>query len=141
VAHRIVSGCIGCGACRRICPTSAITGEMKELHIIDGRLCIDCGSCGRVCPKTAVRDEQGAPVLRLKRSEWLQPQISKEKCYACENCVAACPVDALAMKDEHLPLTENYAVLARPESCISCSWCFNNCQFGAIAMEVPRESH
>ncbi|QEN06518.1 4Fe-4S dicluster domain-containing protein [Oceanispirochaeta crateris] len=141
MAHHIVSGCIGCGACKRICPTQAISGEMKTIHIIDSKLCIDCGSCGRVCPKNAVRTEQGDIVFRLKRADWLQPQISQERCYACENCVVACPVGALAMKDETLPLTENYAVLASPETCISCGWCFDNCQFAAITMEVPHASH
>ena len=137
MAHQIVSGCIGCGACKRICPTNAISGEMKELHIINPVLCIDCGSCGRVCPKESVRTEQNIVVNRLKKAEWLKPSINIDKCYACENCVVACPVDALAMKDENLPLTENHAVLAHPEKCISCGWCFDNCQFDAITMEVP----
>ncbi|MDA3955985.1 4Fe-4S dicluster domain-containing protein [Oceanispirochaeta sp.] len=141
MAHLIVSGCIGCGFCQRICPTRAISGDMKELHVIDAALCIDCGSCGRVCPKNAVRTEQGETVFRLKRSEWLQPRIIIDKCYACENCVAACPVGALAMKDENLPLTDNFAVLAFPEKCISCGWCRDNCQFDVLSLEVPLASH
>jgi NADH:ubiquinone oxidoreductase subunit F (NADH-binding)/(2Fe-2S) ferredoxin len=45
--------CIGCGACLRICPASAITGENKELHVIDLELCIKCGACHEVCPPKA----------------------------------------------------------------------------------------
>ncbi|MDC7233044.1 MAG: 4Fe-4S binding protein [Spirochaetales bacterium] len=137
MAHQIVPGCIGCGACKRICPTSAITGEMKELHLINPVLCIDCGSCGRVCPKQAVRTEQGTTVQRLKKAEWLKPAIQADKCYACENCVAVCPVGALSMKDENLSLIKNAAVLSSPDKCIACGWCFDNCQFDAIVMEVP----
>jgi len=138
MSHHIEMNCIGCGACKRICPTQAISGERKELHLIDETLCIDCGTCGRVCPKAAVRDDRGRVITRLKKSEWLKPVIREDKCYACENCIVACPVQALSMKDEELPLTENYAVLSSPEKCISCGWCRENCQFDAITMEVPR---
>ncbi len=141
MAHSIVSGCIGCGACRKICPTSAVSGSIKELHIIEGVLCIDCGSCGRVCPKGAVRNSYGDAVPRTKRAEWLQPRIIPANCYACENCVAVCPVQALAMKDEHSPLIRNHAVLAKSDKCISCGWCRDNCQFSAIVMEVPGEGN
>jgi len=141
MAHKIEPECIGCGACKRICPTSAITGEKKELHIIDGTLCIDCGSCGRVCPKEVVRTQQGVIVKRLKRTLWVQPQISQEKRYACDNCVVSCPVDALAMKSEDLPLKHNHAVLAHPEKCIACRWCYDNCQFDAISMEAPHANN
>ncbi|MDC7239318.1 MAG: 4Fe-4S binding protein [Spirochaetales bacterium] len=136
MAHLIVSGCIGCGACKRICPTSAISGEIKELHIIEGVLCIDCGSCGRVCPKGAVRNGEGDAVKRTKRDHWLRPRIIEENCYACENCVAVCPVNALAMKDEYSSFHRNHAVLAEPDKCISCGWCLTNCQFSAIVMEA-----
>ena len=138
MSHRITDECIGCGACMRSCPTLAISGEAKQLHSIDPKLCIDCGTCGRVCPKAAVRDDSGAVVPRLKKSEWLRPHISIEACFACENCVAACPTDALSMNDEKLPLSENYAVLSNPEACVSCRWCVDNCQFDAIRMEVIR---
>jgi len=139
--HTIDEICIGCGACKKVCPTDAITGDKKELHVIDGKSCINCSSCGRVCPKGAVKGYSGSVIDKVKKSEWLKPGILKDKCYACENCVAVCPVGALSMKDENLPLTENYAVLSSPEKCISCGWCFDNCQFDAITMEVLLESN
>ncbi len=128
--------CIGCGACRKVCPVSAISGDKKELHLIDPVLCIQCGSCGRVCPSGAVEGEDGSRVERAKRNQWLKPVINREKCYACENCVGVCPVSALSMVDESRPLTRNYAVLSAPEACVSCGWCLENCQFEAINMEV-----
>jgi len=136
MSHLIGENCIGCTACVRVCPTAAITGERKNLHYIDGKLCIDCGACGWVCPAEAVRDQHGRIVSGKKKSEWLKPLINQDNCVACENCVAACPVDALSMKDEMLPLGENLAVLTSPDQCISCAWCLDNCQFDAITMEV-----
>ncbi|MHA1902930.1 MAG: NADH-ubiquinone oxidoreductase-F iron-sulfur binding region domain-containing protein [Candidatus Thorarchaeota archaeon] len=45
--------CIGCGACKRICPANAITGENKKIHEISQDLCIKCGACFEVCPPKA----------------------------------------------------------------------------------------
>ena len=125
----------------KVCPTGAIHGQKRELHIIDEELCIDCGACGWVCPASAVRDDRNRLVEKKKKSEWLKPVIHEDKCSACENCVAACPVDALSMKDEKLPLTGNLAVLSSPDICISCAWCLDNCQFDAITMEVLHENN
>jgi NADH-quinone oxidoreductase subunit F len=49
--------CTGCGACKRACPSDAITGEKKKLHVIDQDLCIKCGSCFDVCKFKAVHKE------------------------------------------------------------------------------------
>ena len=46
--------CIGCGACRKACPVSAITGEKKVLHVIDQDTCIKCGMCKQKCKFDAV---------------------------------------------------------------------------------------
>ena len=56
MAFRIIETCIGCTACVKRCPTDAITGERKGLHIIWPELCIDCGACGPVCPVDAILD-------------------------------------------------------------------------------------
>ena len=46
--------CVGCTACARVCPASAITGERKKTHVIDQDKCIKCGQCFDVCKFHAV---------------------------------------------------------------------------------------
>lgn len=43
--------CPGCQVCRKECPTEAIAGALKAVHMIDQTKCIKCGNCLRVCPE------------------------------------------------------------------------------------------
>lgn len=46
--------CKGCGACARICPANAISGEVKKPYKIDVNACIKCGSCLEKCKFNAI---------------------------------------------------------------------------------------
>jgi NADH-quinone oxidoreductase subunit F len=58
LVYRIDSDlCTGCTACARACPTQAISGVVKQPHLIDQALCIQCGSCVAKCRFDAVKTQ------------------------------------------------------------------------------------
>jgi NADH:ubiquinone oxidoreductase subunit F (NADH-binding)/(2Fe-2S) ferredoxin len=46
--------CVGCAACKKICPEDAILGELKKVHRIDPEKCVKCGLCKDVCKFDAI---------------------------------------------------------------------------------------
>ncbi len=46
--------CIGCTACARVCPSQAITGKVKETHVIHQDQCDKCGVCYDTCRFDAI---------------------------------------------------------------------------------------
>ena len=50
----VVSGCIKCGTCIKVCPTGAINISEKEF-IIDMNKCIFCGNCSYYCPNKFIK--------------------------------------------------------------------------------------
>lgn len=61
VAHAIDNTCTGCHVCVKPCPTDAIVGEPKQLHVILQDKCIQCGACYQICRYNSIR--------RVKRGE------------------------------------------------------------------------
>jgi len=54
IKYYITEDCIGCGKCKRNCPTHAISGDIKKIHIVDHGVCIKCGACKISCPVGAI---------------------------------------------------------------------------------------
>jgi NADH:ubiquinone oxidoreductase subunit F (NADH-binding)/(2Fe-2S) ferredoxin/Pyruvate/2-oxoacid:ferredoxin oxidoreductase delta subunit len=49
--------CTGCGACKRACPSAAISGDKKKPHKLNADLCVRCGACFDVCKFKSVTKE------------------------------------------------------------------------------------
>ena len=46
--------CKGCTACARACPAGAISGTVRQPHVIDTTKCIKCGACMEKCKFGAI---------------------------------------------------------------------------------------
>jgi len=53
--YEITEKCVGCAACKKVCPVEAISGSLKQKHIIDKNKCSRCGACFKICKFSAIK--------------------------------------------------------------------------------------
>jgi adenylylsulfate reductase, subunit B len=55
------------------------------------------------------------------------PQVDKKKCTGCGTCISVCPNSVFTLKD-------GKSVVERPEDCVECMACVENCPVEAIKL-------
>jgi len=53
-ARVLPEACVGCGACQKVCPSSAIKGQGLEKRQVTANECLVCTRCQDVCPTNAI---------------------------------------------------------------------------------------
>ena len=79
------TSCTLCLACTRLCPTSALVGDLAtgELKFLEGR-CVQCGLCEAGCPENAIRLQ---PSIGADTAGRLLPRIlHNAELAACTRC-------------------------------------------------------
>jgi NADH-quinone oxidoreductase subunit F/NADP-reducing hydrogenase subunit HndC len=54
LTYEIIDKCVGCTACKKVCPVGAISGTAKNKHVIDRTKCVKCGACFDKCKFGAI---------------------------------------------------------------------------------------
>lgn len=54
--HVILEGCVGCGACKTVCPKHCIS--KGKPYTIDSKKCIGCGACTKRCWRGLIVHQQ-----------------------------------------------------------------------------------
>jgi len=123
-----VFGCLGFGACAKVCPFGAIRMSDQGLPIIDKNKCKACNKCVEACPKKLFSLVSATHNIYVACSSH---DIGKDTkavcpvgCIACRLCEKACKFDAIHVID-------NLAVIDY-NKCTSCGECVKVCPMKTI---------
>jgi len=69
--------CIGCTRCMTACPTDALVGAAKQLHVVFDEACTGCGACVDICPTECI--SLSTPPVTLNTWVWGHPDLVNQK--------------------------------------------------------------
>lgn len=120
-------GCVGMGACQKVCPFDAIVIEDGLARIIESE-CRACGKCISVCPKNLIKLVPKKSQITVTCSSLDKGGVVRKNCkvgcIGCRKCAKECPVDAITFKGTLAAID--------PARCINCGKCVKVCPTGAI---------
>ncbi len=96
-------GCLA-HRCESVCKRGAITFDHNQKAYIDKSKCVGCGACAKVCPYSAIVNnkrpcESSCKVKAITVDEETGgAKINNEKCISCGACVYQCPFGAITDK-------------------------------------------
>ncbi|GAB2190297.1 RnfABCDGE type electron transport complex subunit B [Sessilibacter sp. MAH2] len=64
--------CTGCMRCSKVCPTDAIVGANKQIHVVFSEACTGCKACQKACPEDCI--EMKPELVTIDNWQWPQPQ-------------------------------------------------------------------
>jgi Fe-S-cluster-containing hydrogenase component 2 len=126
--------CIGCHSCSLACARmvhQTLSWERAGIRIhsagglstgFTAQVCLGCNPapCAAVCPTGALTQRKGGGVI-----------FKKKKCIGCEECVPACPVEAILMD----------RATGLPIMCIHCGRCVAFCPHDCLEMVDTDKEH
>ncbi len=88
-------GCLGLGACARVCPFGAIEINEHRLAVVHKEICVGCGKCVGACPKKLIKLVPKSAEIHV---HCMNPVRGPEKfkackaaCIGCGKCVKTAP--------------------------------------------------
>ena len=121
-------GCLGYGACSRVCPVDAIEITAGRLAKVHPDLCIGCGRCVKACPRRIIRLAPAARSIHVLCSSKDKGPVVKKACkvgcIACTVCTKLAPGNAIRMEgalavvDYNQPLEMEAVIEKCPGHCI-----------------------
>ena len=95
-------GCLA-HRCEDVCKRGAITVDHNHVAHIDKSKCVGCGACAKVCPYSAIAHhtrpcQNACKIKAISINPDGAAAIDNEKCISCGACVYQCPFGAIMDK-------------------------------------------
>ena len=122
-------GCIGCGACVKVCARGAVElmRETGTAHV-NRELCAGCGACVKACPQSVIhlelREDTIMPLCSNRDDGKTARGLCLSSCIGCGICEKNCPTGAVRVIDRHAVIDQNF--------CIACGMCAVRCPRGVM---------
>ncbi|MCH5183018.1 MAG: 4Fe-4S dicluster domain-containing protein [Oscillospiraceae bacterium] len=103
-------GCLA-HRCEDVCRQGAISFDHLHVAHIDKSKCVGCGACAKVCPYSAILSrkrpcENACKVGAISMNEERAAAIDNDKCIACGACVYQCPFGAITDSSDLLTVID-----------------------------------